>query len=367
MVITGAFVVYLMNIAIVMGTRPEIIKLSPIIAQLSKNNSFVILSGQHYDYNLSLQFINELEIRKPDLSLNLNNADPPTQMGEMIIKIAKTLSKIKPDTVLIQGDTNTVLAASLAALKLNMPVCHVESGLRSFDWRMPEEHNRIEVDHISELLFAPTNTSKKNLINERVHGKIYVTGNTVIDAINNFADLSAKKSRISINVDDYILMTLHRAENVDNKSILSEIIGAVISSKENVIFPIHPRTLKRLRQFGLYSKLKQLTNVLLLEAVGYFDMLELMKKSSFIITDSGGVQEEATSPKIGKKVLVVRKTTDRPEAVAAGMSELVGTRRENIIAAIKRTGRNPALKNKSSPYGKGLAAKKIIQAIQQRF
>src|SRR5579872_5687646 len=169
-----------------MGTRPEIIKLAPIISKLKKNNTFVILTGQHYDYNLSLRFINDLGLQKPDFSMTLSNSNPAMQMGEMIIKLAKILLKIKPDTVIVQGDTNSVLASSIASLKNKIPVSHVESGLRSFDWRMPEEHNRIEVDHISELLFASTQHSKKNLLAEKVHGKIFVTGNTAIDAINNF-------------------------------------------------------------------------------------------------------------------------------------------------------------------------------------
>lgn len=356
-----------MKAAIVMGTRPEIIKLSPIINSLTKDQAKIILTGQHYDYNLSLRFVNELGLRKPDFSMTLVNSNPAMQMGEMTIKLAKILLKIRPDTVIVQGDTNTVLAASIASIKNKIPVSHVESGLRSFDWRMPEEHNRIEVDHISELLFAPTQNAKKNLAYEKVHGKIFVTGNTVIDAINNFADISSKKSNFSIDIQDYILTTLHRAENVDEKSTLYGIVKAILESDENFIFPVHPRTLKRLHQFGLYKKLKKSDNVLLLESVGYFEMLELMKKCSFILTDSGGIQEEATSPKIRKKVLVVRKTTDRQESVSAGLSELVGTDSYKIALAIRQTAKNPKIGAKSSPYGTGNASKKIIQAIQKEF
>lgn len=356
-----------MKIAIVMGTRPEIIKLSPIINLLNKNNSSVILTGQHYDYNLSLQFIEELGISKPEFAMKLSNSNPVMQTGEIIIKLAKILSKINPDTVIVQGDTNTVLAGGIASLKANIPVSHVESGLRSFDWRMPEEHNRIEVDHISELLFAPTKNARQNLIREHVHGKIFVTGNTVIDAINKFAELAHKKSNISINLDDFILMTLHRVENVDNEKILSSIVKSVITSKENIIFPVHPRTLKRLHEFNLYKKLNNSNNILLLKAVGYFEMIELMKKCSFILTDSGGIQEEATSPKIRKKVLVVRNTTDRPEAVKAGLSEIVGTESATICAAIKKASQNPKFPSKNTPYGNGNAAKQIIKIIKRIF
>lgn len=355
-----------MKTAIVMGTRPEIIKLSPIIHQIRKDDS-IIFTGQHYDYNLSLQFIEELGIRKPDYSMKLSKTNPTIQIGEMIIKLGKILQKLKPDTVLVEGDTNTVLAASIASLKLGIPISHVEAGPRSFDWRMPEEHNRIQVDHISDLLFAPSYYAKKNLIAEQVHGKIFVTGNTIIDAIRMYADKASGKSNLSINVEDFILMTLHRSENVDDKKTLSSIIKAVLDSNHDVIFPIHPRTVKRLHQFGLYSKLNESPNVLLIKPVGYFDMLELMKKCLFIVTDSGGIQQEATSPKIRKKVLVTRKTTDSPEAVAAGVAKVVGVGTNGILSEIKKTIKDPKIRTKNTPYGKGNAAKQIIRIMQKCF
>jgi len=356
-----------MKIAIVLGTRPEIIKLAPIINKLNKNNSQIIFTGQHYDYEMSLRFIEQLELRKPDYSLKISHSDPHIQIGEIITKLPKIFKKIKPDTVVVQGDTNTVLAAAFASLKSKIPVSHVEAGLRSFDWRMPEEHNRIATDHISEYLFAPTINSKNNLTSERVHGKIFVTGNTVIDSINKYARLSSKKSNLSITINDFILMTLHRSENVDHKQILLSIINAILESKQNVIFPVHPRTMKRLREFNIYQKLQESKNILLLDSVGYFEMLELMKKCSFIITDSGGIQEEATAPEIRKKVLVTRTTTDRPEAVIAGMSEVVGIEKNGIIKAIKKTIHYPTISSKKTPFGNGDASKKIIQILQKNL
>ena len=172
---------------------------------------------------------------------------------------------------------------------------------------MPEEHNRIIVDHISELLFAPTQNAKSNLKSEKVHGQIFVTGNTVIDAINIYSKISKKKSQLSITSSDFVLLTLHRAENVDNKKILSSVLKGLINSNEKIIFPIHPRTKKRLHEFGLFNKLSQNKNIQIIDSVGYFEILELMKNCSFIVTDSGGIQEEATSPIIRKKVLVLRK------------------------------------------------------------
>jgi len=356
-----------MKTAIVMGTRPEIIKLSPLIKQLNKKNNSVIFTGQHYDYNLSLQFIEELGIHKPDYWLELTKSNPSTQIGEIIIKLGKILPKLNLDSVIVLGDTNTVLAASITALKLGIPINHVEAGPRSFDWRMPEEHNRIQVDHISELLFAPSQYAKKNLLSEHVHGKIFVTGNTVIDAIEMYADTASKRSHFSIDVKDFIMMTLHRAENVDDKNTLSSIIKAILDSKQNVIFSVHPRTNEKLHQFGLYEKLNNSKNVLLIKPVGYFDMLELMKKCSFIITDSGGIQQEATSPKIRKKVLVTRRTTDSPEAVIAGVAKVVGTETALILKEIKKAIRDPKVHTKNAPYGKGDAAKQIIKIMQQYY
>lgn len=354
-----------MKTAIIMGTRPEIIKLSPIIKKLNQKNSSIILTGQHYDASLSLRFIRELNIRKPEYSLKLSKSNPNLQIGEIIIKLTKILKNIKPDSVIIQGDTNTVLAAGISALKMGIPINHVEAGLRSFDWRMSEEHNRIAIDHLSELLFAPTKQSQKNLISEKVHGKIFVTGNTAIDAINQNIKLVNKNSSLEINEESFVLLTLHRAENVDDPKILSTIIKAVLDSGEKFIFPVHPRTKKRLIEFQLLSKLKNSANITLIDSVGYFDILKLMKSCLFIVTDSGGIQEESTAPTIRKKVIIVRKTTDRPESVEGGFAELAGVSYSKIKKMIQNTAKNPHLKSKNSPYGSGDASGKILKILKK--
>ena len=361
-----------MKIAIVLGTRPEIIKLSPIISKLNKKNSTIIFTGQHYDYNMSMKFIEELGMRTPDYKMKLTKlqnttTDRATQTSEIILKLAKIISSINPDTVIVQGDTNTVLAAAITSIKCSIPVSHVEAGLRSYDWRMPEEHNRIAVDHISELLFAPTSYTKQILEREKVHGKIFVTGNTSIDAIKQNIKLAEKKSNIKVDSDDFVLVTLHRGENVDNKETLSSIFSGFLNSGANIILATHPRTIRRLREFGMYNKIKNSKTLSLLPAIGYFDMLHLMKKCKFIITDSGSIQEEATSTHIRKKVLIVRMTTDRPESVKDGHSELVGTQSQRIIKAINETMKNPKVFTHSSPYGKGNASKKIIEILRKTF
>lgn len=354
------------KISIVLGTRPEIIKLSPMIRLTKKSNTTIIFTGQHYDYDLGLRFIEELGLREPDFKLKLSRGNPAKQMGEIIQKTSEIFLDARPDTVIVQGDTNTVLAGALSALKCKIPVSHVESGLRSFDWRMPEEHNRIATDHISELLFASTSISKKNLLDEKVHGKIYVVGNTAIDAINQNLDIAAKKSKIDTN-GDFILLTLHRAENVDDKKTLFNILRAIVESKENFVFPVHPRTLKRLQEFGLYKYVINAKNINLIDTVGYFDIISLMKRCKFIVTDSGGIQEEATSPKLRKKVVVVRKTTDRPEVVKLGLSEIAGTNTSSIITAIRRNSFYPKIPRSGMPYGIGNTTNKIMKIIHSIY
>ena len=232
---------------------------------------------------------------------------------------------------------------------------------------MPEEHNRIIVDNFSDYLFTPTQITKQNLVSEKVHGKIFVTGNTVIDSINLFSKISKKYSKLSLDYDDYVLLTLHRSENVDNKSVLSSIITSILDSNQKFIFPIHPRTQKRLHEFNLFTKLKNSKNILTFDSVGYFEMLELMKNCQYIVTDSGGIQEEATAPMIHKKVIVVRKTTDRPEAVLNGFSELVGTSYNGILKSLRKTAKNSSVPKKKSPYGDGNSAKKIIQHLKNNL
>lgn len=361
-----------MKTIIVLGTRPEIIKFFPIIKQLRKKDCTVVFTGQHYDQEMSLQFFKELELSPPDYKMKLTKLqnttkDRATQIGEMISGLAKIISCVDPDTVLVQGDTNTVLAAGITSLKCSIPVSHIESGLRSRDWRMPEEHNRIAIDNLSELLFAPTKSSKNNLINEHVHGKIHISGNTSIDAIEKCIPKLKKNNTFSPKFDEFVLVTLHRGENVDNKETLSSILQALINSNCNLVFPVHPRTLKQIKKFGFYNKLRNSINIQLIPPQGYFEMISLMKNCNFIISDSGGVQEEATSPSVRKKVIVIRKTTDRPESVDAGFAKVVGTNTASILREIKKSIKDPSISNSYAPYGKGNASEKIIKVLRKNF
>jgi len=356
-----------MSITVIVGTRPETIKMAPIIRELENQNiPFTFIhTGQHYDYNMSLQFIKELNLPNPDYSFKLTKNHPASQIGEMMTKLDQTLHNLKTKLILIQGDTNTILATALTGIKHRLKVGHVEAGLRSYDWRMPEEHNRRIVDHVSDILFAPTKRAKQNLIREHVYGKIYVTGNTIIDAVIQHMPIAEKHSKImqSIIFKEYILATLHRAENVDDTKTLKGLIEVFMDSPIPIVFPAHPRTIKKLQQLHMFEKLKNSQNMHLIPPIGYFDFLLLMKHCRIILTDSGGIQEESTSPYIRKPVLVLRLSTERPEAVESGFAKVVGINKNNILKALtKSLNATPNLPSRS-PFGDGKSSQRIVKTI----
>lgn len=359
------------TVMVAVGTRPEIIKMAPVIRALKKSRvpSIFVHCGQHYDYNMSQQFIEELELPKPDYGYKLKAYSQGTQTARIITHMEQLLKKTKPSLVLVEGDTNGVLATSLAAVKLAIPVGHVEAGLRSFDLRMPEEHNRRLTDHLSAYLFAPTQTAVGNLKRENVWGKIYLTGNTVIDAVAQHLPIAEKKSTILEHVafEKFVLATAHRAENVDDMRVLMNFMEVFAEAPMPVVCPMHPRTKKRLRQNGAYDKFKRSKNIQILPPLGYLDFLILMKQCEMIVTDSGGIQEEATAPSIRKPVLVIRLSTERPEAVNAGFAEVVGLEKAKILEAMEATLTHRKVLPEKSPYGDGKAAEKIARIIEEEF
>jgi len=353
----------LSRVMLVVGTRPEVIKMAPVIHGLLKISAdfTFVHTGQHYDYSMSRKMIEDLRLPSPDYSFKLRISSPIDQMAQIMVNLGKVLPKERTRVVLVEGDTNTIIAAALAALKMGVKVAHVESGLRSRDWRMPEEHNRIMVDHISDLLFAPTLNARSNLAAEHVHGRVFVTGNTVIDAIIQYLPLAEKVSRVleTISYKRFVLVTAHRTENVDDPVVLKEFVETLIHAPFPVVFPAHPRTVKRLREFGLYSKIRRSANVQVLPPVGYLDLLLLMKRCEAILTDSGGLQEEATAPPIRKPVVVFRKRTERPEAVKAGFARVAGVTRTGALRALNMMLSRDRELPTSSPYGNGRAGDKI--------
>ena len=355
---------------VVVGTRPEIIKMAPIIRILEKNSASFILvhCGQHYDYFMSQKFIHELGLPQPECSYKVKVSSPGVQTGRIMCFLEHTIKENEPEIVLVEGDTNSVLASAIASLKQKVPVGHVEAGLRSFDLRMPEEHNRRIVDHISSYLFAPTEVAYENLKSENVWGKVYITGNTVIDAVFEHLRLAEKNSQImnEIRFEHFALVTAHRAENVDNPVVLKNLVEAYVEAPIPVVYPVHPRTKKRLIQNGLWKKLKKSRNVQVMPPLGYFDFLILMKNCQFIVTDSGGIQEEATAPPIRKHVIVTRTSTERPEAVKAGFAKVVGTEKSRILSAMRETlNEKESSLPYESPFGDGKAAEKIVNIIEK--
>jgi UDP-N-acetylglucosamine 2-epimerase (non-hydrolysing) len=357
-----------MKIFIILGTRPEIIKISPIIRECirRKLNFSILHTNQHYSENLDKIFFKELNLPKPKYNLNVGSGTHAEQTAKILVGVEKILLKEKPDIVLVEGDTNTVLAGALAAAKLHIKVGHIEAGLRSYYKEMPEEINRILTDHCSDLLFVPTKKAKDILLNEGIPSKnIFVTGNTVVDAIFQNLKLAEKESKIlkklNLSKREYFLMTAHRAENVDNKEKLRGILkGADMVSKKfslPVIYPIHPRTRKMLKNF----KLAIPKSIKLIEPLGYLDFLKLENNAKLILTDSGGMQEESCIIKV--PCVTLRDNTERPESIEVGSNLLSGADSLRILKCVsKMLNKNRKWKN---PFGSGKAAEKILKIIQK--
>lgn len=370
-----------MKIAIVLGTRPEIIKMAPIIDEIGKRKIDLVLihTGQHYDKEMSDNFFKDLEIPTPNYNIHVGSGSHGKQTGLMMEGIEEVLIDEKPDIVLVQGDTNAVLAGALVASKLHIPVGHVEAGLRSFDMTMPEEINRKAADVSSLMYFIPTEESAINLLAENISRKnLFITGNTVVDACFRHLEIAKKRgfeeeslANLDIdNLDNILTLTMHRAENVDNEDRLKSIISALKELKDmNIIFPIHPRTKKTLENFGLYEELVSLNHIHIIKPLGYLDFLVLTSKSTLILTDSGGLQEEAIT--LSVPALTLRYNTERPETVTAGGNILVGSDKEEILEKANKILSDKefadSMKNAKNPYGDGNAAVKTLDAIEKYY
>ena len=370
-----------MKIATILGTRPEIIKMAPIIDEISKRDieQIVIHTGQHYDKEMSDNFFKDLEIPSPDYNIHVGSGTHGKQTGLMMEGIEEVLLDEKPDIVLIQGDTNAVLAGALVASKLHIAVGHVEAGLRSFDMTMPEEINRRVADVCSTMYFIPTEQSAINLLAEGFSRKnLIITGNTVVDACFRHLEIAKKRgfeeeslADLGIeNMDNILTLTMHRAENVDDKKRVTNIIEALKElSDMNIIFPIHPRTKNTLQNFGLFDELNDLEHVHIIKPLGYLDFLQLTSNSTLILTDSGGLQEEAIT--LNVPALTLRYNTERPETVAAGGNILVGSDKDVILENANKILNDKEfadkMKNAINPYGQGNSAKSTVDAIEKYY
>ena len=354
-----------MKIATVVGARPQFIKMAPVSREFKKAGieEVVIHTGQHYDYEMNRIFFEQLGIREPDYYLGVGSGTHGYQTGEMLKRIEEVLIRERPDVVLVYGDTNSTLAGALAAVKLHIKVAHVEAGLRSFDKRMPEEVNRVLTDHMSDYLFAPTETAVKNLHNEGIKSGIYLTGDVMYDALLHNIKIARERSRIltelGLKPKEYLLATVHRAENTDNRRNLGNIVSAFIESEELIVFPVHPRTRKYLAEYKLMDKVESADNIVLIPPVGYLDMLILEENARKILTDSGGVQKEAYFLRV--PCITLRERTEWVETVEDGWNILTGASKEKILRAIR--GFEPSGDTYTYKFGDGKASEKISRIL----
>ena len=353
------------KIVTVIGARPQFIKAATLSRQfqLLGINEVIIHTGQHFDTNMSDVFFEEMEIPQPSYNFNINGISHGAMTGRMLEEVEKILQLEKPDALLVYGDTNSTLAGALAAAKLQIPVIHVEAGLRSYNMSMPEEINRILTDRISNILFCPTDEAVNNLLKEGFADmpiKIYKSGDVMQDAAIYYAQKAEEKSRIieDLRLDKFILATIHRQENTDNPDNLAGIVQGLnlINKITPVIVPIHPRTKKILSQQSTQPEFT------MIDPIGYFDMIMLLKNCEMVFTDSGGVQKEAFFFK--KQCITLREQTEWVELVENGFNTLVGSNQDSIFNAFQKSS-NICLDFSLNLYGNGNAARTIAEIIYQ--
>lgn len=360
-----------MKLTISVGTRPQLIKISPLIRKIEKEKDIILQfidTGQHYDHELNRTFYEELNLPQSTF-LNIGSGTPGEQTGKAMIAIEKEVLRFKPDNLLVIGDTNSTLAGALAAKKLGIGLGHIESGLRSFDRKMPEEINRVLVDHISDLLFAPTENAIKNLRNEGVpEDKITFTHDITVDACRENYEIAKSRSdimeRYGLRQRGFILATSHRQENVDDKKNLKKLVDALTKLEKPVVFPVHPRTLKNLKAYSLLEKLEK--KCTLTKPLGYFDFLTLIGNTACVITDSGGVQKEALILKT--PCITIRTTTEWPETIDLGANVLVGLDEKKILAETEKratAGFRKKMEKIKNPFGDGKTSERILETIKK--
>jgi UDP-GlcNAc3NAcA epimerase len=349
----------LKKIVTILGARPQFIKAAAVSSVFADFfEEIIVHTGQHYDANMSDVFFDELGIPHPKYHLNVGSGSHGAMTGAMLVAIEEVLMEEEPDYVMVYGDTNSTLAGALAASKLLIPVIHVEAGLRSFNMAMPEEQNRILTDHISNLLFVPTQTAIDNLVREGITKGVHYVGDVMFDGILHFSKIAAEKSEIlaqlGVSENEYLLCTIHRAENTNDISRLKGIVKGLNDSKEQIILPLHPRTQKYLNDYEISLG----ENIRLIEPIGYLDMVRLETGAKKIVTDSGGVQKEAFF--LGKPCITMRDETEWVETVENGWNVIVGAAAEKITQAINSF--DPKVERKNY-FGNGTAARQMADLI----
>lgn len=363
-----------LKIMAVVGARPNFMKIAPLLwAAGCRPGQFefrLVHTGQHYDHNMNEVFFQELQIREPDLHLGVGSGSHAEQTARIMVGLEKALIEDPVDLVLVVGDVNSTLAASLAAAKLHIPSAHVEAGLRSRDRRMPEEINRMVTDCLSDILFTTSRLADRNLLAEGVRPeRICLVGNIMIDTLIHFLELSAGRDtpgRLGLDGGQYVLVTLHRPGNVDDAAKLAGIIDALchLSREMRVVFPVHPRTRGTLERFGLFRRLESEPGVLLIEPQGYLDFLSLMHSARLVISDSGGIQEETTYLKI--PCLTLRENTERPETVEYGTNLLIGHDGEKLYSQARMILDGRWKAGGELEFWDGRVAERILDELERR-
>lgn len=357
----------------VVGARPNFMKIAPIHRAFKKYSDsikhLICHTGQHYDEKMSKIFFEDLGLPQPDFYLGVGSGSHAEQTANVMIKFEKVLLDEKPDMILVVGDVNSTIACSLTAAKLHIKIVHVEAGLRSGDRDMPEEINRVLTDAISDLLFVTEKSGIENLKNEGVNDqKVFFTGNVMIDSLAFFLE-KANKSKIHDEMDlqknNYVLVTLHRPSNVDNKEQLIKLIDLLnsIAEKRKVLFPIHPRTKNNLSEFNLLDKMN--SNILLTDPIGYLDFLALTSNAELILTDSGGIQEESTY--LGIQCITLRTSTERPITVELGTNQLLGNDLDKAKIAALEVLEGKIKKGEIPPLWDGKASERIVDQLKKHL
>ena len=351
-----------MKVLSVVGARPQFVKCAPVSREVRKVHEEVLVhTGQHYDYLLSAVFFRDLGIPAPDYHLEIGSGSHGVQTGRMLAAIEEVIAKEEPDMVLVYGDTNSTLAGALAAAKMHVPVAHVEAGLRSFDRRMPEEVNRVLTDHCSDILFCPTATAVANLAAEGVTAGVHLTGDVMVDALRENLPLAEERSTaltdLGLSPKAYFLATVHRAGNTDDPAALRAIMAAFARLDGPVIFPAHPRTQKKLAEYGI----ELAANVRIVEPLPYFDMLAALAGARAVLTDSGGIQKEAYILEV--PCVTLRENTEWVETLEDGWNVLTGADTNRIVAEADAAG--DARRRHSARFGDGHAAERIAAIIAE--
>lgn len=355
----------------VLGTRPEIIKCSPVIHEARRRGiSFAIVhTGQHYSYELDSVFFQELGLPQPTHNLHVGSLPPAKQIAAMLSGLHDVFSELKPSVVMVQGDTNTVLGGALAAHKMGIKVAHLEAGLRSDDWDMPEEANRVLAGVVADFHFCPTEVQRERLVRESITEGVHVVGNTIVDASLHYAEEARSKSTIletlGLRDQPFALLTMHRPSNVDESSRLTDMMACLDHASRNlglkIVFPVHPRTEESLKRVGIWDRYEKGSSFILLKPIGYLDLLRLQIESKLVLTDSGGLQEEANILRV--PCITLRANTERPETIEAGGNMLFeGTNVEDLIAAIKTMMTKD--RSWSCPLGDGKTAERVMDVLQ---